>query len=242
MCGAAGGGRPLCAAGSRGTPYRGARGQPGVHVASGTGCAVADPRGLDRQCRGTRPATVARRPREQAALFAGDPAARKPDIRSAQCQGAPDRQDQHHRAGVGARQPERGGAAAGGACRGKSRRGDPRLAQGAQPGFQPLFPRAAARGRLCGPAQGAGDGAGRRGLCEPLFRQLRDDPRTGRGLCRGADRGRGGRDLRPLQYVAGFQPRAGRFARRGVELYRRQQGVCLWLSDGQAGAGCHPGA
>lgn len=99
--------------------------------------------------------------------------------------------------------------------RGKSRRGDPRLAQGAQPGFQPLFPRAAARGRLCGPAQGAGDGAGRRGLCEPLFRQLRDDPRTGRGLCRGADRGRGGRDLRPLQYVAGFQPRAGRFARRG---------------------------
>lgn len=28
----------------------------------------------------------------------------------------------------------------------------------------------------------------------------------------------------------------------GVELYRRQQGVCLWLSDGQAGAGCHPGA
>ena len=107
MCGAAGGGRPLCAAGSRGTPYRGARGQPGVHVASGTGCAVADPRGLDRQCRGTRPATVARRPREQAALFAGDPAARKPDIRSAQCQGAPDRQDQHHRAGVGARQPER---------------------------------------------------------------------------------------------------------------------------------------
>ncbi len=44
----------------------------GVHVASGTGCAVADPRGLDRQCRGTRPATVARRPREQAALFAGE--------------------------------------------------------------------------------------------------------------------------------------------------------------------------
>lgn len=150
MCGAAGGGRPLCAAGSRGTPYRGARGQSGVHVASGTGCAVADPRGLDRQCRGMRPATVARRPREQAALFAGDPGARKPDIRGAQCQGAPDRQDQHHRAGVGARQPERGGAAAGGACRGKSRRGDPRLAQGAQPGFQPLFPRAAARGRLCG--------------------------------------------------------------------------------------------
>ena len=72
-------------------------------------------------------------------------------------------------------------------------------------------------------------------------------PTTGRStnwpsLCRGADRGGCGRDLRPLQYVAGLQPRAGRFARRGMELYRRQQRVCLWLSDGQTGAGCHPGA
>ena len=85
------------------------------------------------------------------------------------------------------------------------------------------------------PAQGAGAGAGRRGLCEPLFCQLRTICELAEAWCRGADRGGCGRDLRPLQYVAGLQPRAGRFTRRGMELYRRQQRVCLWLSDGQMG-------
>ena len=87
----------------------------------------------------------AREPGGPPAVFAGYSAARKPDIRNPQCQGPPDRPYQHHRAGVGARQPERRRVAAGGACRGKSCGGDSRFAQGAQSGQQPLFPGAASR-------------------------------------------------------------------------------------------------
>ncbi|MFQ8713445.1 MAG: SPOR domain-containing protein [Alistipes onderdonkii] len=46
--------------------------------------------------------------------------------------------------------------------------------------------------------------AGRRGLCEPLFRQLRDDPRTGRGLCRGADRAEAGEIYDRYNTLQGF--------------------------------------
>ncbi|MFR6634282.1 MAG: hypothetical protein ACLUQ6_04260 [Alistipes onderdonkii] len=42
--------------------------------------------------------------------------------------------------------------------------------------------------------------------------------------------------------LQGFNRVLADSARRGMELYRRQQRVCLWLSDGQTGAGCHPGA
>ena len=235
--GASGRRKPACAAAFSRSPHRGARKQRGVYVASARGCAAADARRFDRQCRGTRPAAAAREPGGPPAVFAGYSAARKPDIRNPQCQGPPDRPYQHHRAGVGARQPERRGVAAGGACRGKSCGGDSRFAQGAQSGQQPLFPGAASGGRLCRARRSAAAGTRCRGLREPLFCQLRHDFRAGRSLRRGAGRSRCGGDLRQIQDPAGLQPCAGRFALRRMELHLRQQELCLRLPDGQAGAG-----
>ena len=166
----------------------------------------------------------------------GDPAARKPDIRSAQCQGAPDRQDQHHRAGVGARQPERGGAAAGGACRGKSRRGDPPTRSRCATWFSTPISASSCPRPIMRPC------AGRRGwkldavdYVNRYFANYGTICELAEACAAAQTEADAGEIYDRYNTLQGLQPRAGRFARRGMELYRRQQRVCLWLSDGQTG-------
>ncbi len=91
------------------SPHCGAGGKRRVHVAAPRGCAVADTRGFDRQRRGTQDCVRCCgkiRPHRSSIrrIFCSSKAGYS---KSAMLKGTPDRPYQHHRAGVGARQPER---------------------------------------------------------------------------------------------------------------------------------------
>ena len=163
------GGKPWGAAARREGPHRGAREERGVHVSAARGRAVAGARRFRRAGGRTHAHAAARGPRAETAVLAGDSGAREPDFRDPERQGTADRPHQHHRAGVGAFQSRRGRC---GRRAAPHLGGDSRFAQGAQPRLQSLVRRTAPGGGLCGVAPGAGHGDGRRGLREPLFRQL----------------------------------------------------------------------
>ena len=151
---------------------------------------------------------------------------------------------QHHRAGVGARQPERRGAAAGGACRGKScRRRSPTRSRCAIWLTTPISASSCPEADYAALRKAQRLELRRRGLCEPLFCQLRDDlPNWPKPTPRRRPRPMRCEIYDRYNTLQGFNRVLADSLAEAWNYIADNKGLCLWLSDGQTGAGCHPGA